>query len=132
VVAYDTGLDRGLLSKSLEGSARRLRDQEREHTAALASALEERGATAPEPPRPGEVRGLAGIKSEREMLRFAVELENTIVIAYIDAHRKLKDEALLRTFAQIMASEGQHLVVLRQALGDDPLPSAFEAGTTTG
>jgi rubrerythrin len=131
MVAYDTAVGRGLLSKPLERSAIRLRDQERQHADALAKMLEERGGTVPEPPRAGQVRGLTGVKSESEMLRFAVELENMVVIAYIDAQRKLKDEKLLTLAAQIMANEGQHLVVLRQALDKDPLPSAFEAGTTT-
>ena len=39
-------------------------------------------------------------------------------------------EALLGTVAQIMANDGQHLVVLRQALGEDAVPAAFEAGTS--
>jgi hypothetical protein len=35
---------------------------------------------------------------------------------------------LRQPLASIMACEGQHLVVLRQALGRDPLPRAFETG----
>jgi hypothetical protein len=34
----------------------------------------------------------------------------------------------LKTGAQIMADEGQHLVVLREALGRNPAPNAFETG----
>jgi hypothetical protein len=39
---------------------------------------------------------------------------------------------LLKTTSQIMNNEGQHLVMLRLALGASPValvPSAFEAGT---
>ena len=34
----------------------------------------------------------------------------------------------LQTTAEIMANEGQHLVVLREALHRPPVPSAFEIG----
>ena len=47
------------------------------------------------------------------------------------ASRSCASAALLRTTAQIMASEGQHLVVLRQALGRDPVPNAFETGAAS-
>ena len=51
--------------------------------------------------------------------------------AYYQAHQKLRGAKLLRTTARIMASEGQHLVVLRQALGRDPVPNAFETGAAS-
>ena len=35
---------------------------------------------------------------------------------------------LRQPLASIMACDAQHLVVLRQALGRDPLPQAFETG----
>jgi hypothetical protein len=50
------------------------------------------------------------------------------VAAYYEAHRKLRDTKVLQTAAQIMAAEGQHLVVLRQALRRNPAPHAFETG----
>jgi hypothetical protein len=35
----------------------------------------------------------------------------------------------METFAQIAPNHGQHLVVLRQALGTDPMPVPLPAGT---
>ena len=52
----------------------------------------------------------------------------TAVAAYYDAHRKLIAAGLLQTAASIMANEGQHLVVLRQAAGQAPVPNALETG----
>jgi hypothetical protein len=130
MVAYDTAAERGLVRRSLEHTASLFRDQQREHADALADALEKLGATVPDPPSAARVRGLGDLKGESDFLRFAIELEDTIVMTYIDAQRKLKDDALLRTCAQIMANAGQHLVVLRQSLGEDPVPGAFEAGTS--
>ena len=34
----------------------------------------------------------------------------------------------MQSMASIMANEGQHLVLLRQAAGRDPVPDAFETG----
>ena len=61
-------------------------------------------------------------------MNFAIELETAAVAAYLDAHRELVEAKLLQTGASIMASEGQHLVVLRRAVGQDPVPAAFETG----
>jgi hypothetical protein len=132
VVAYDTAYRSGLLEKPLAAAARLFRDQEQEHADGLTQALEGLGGMAPAPPEPGDVKGLSSLQSQDAVLRFAVELENMAVIAYIDAQMKLQSPDLLKTGAQIMANEGQHLVVLRQALGASPaasVPSAFEAGT---
>jgi rubrerythrin len=112
--------------------AKLFRDQEQEHADGLTQALEGLGGAAPRPPAPQEVEELGAVQSQEEFLRFAVELENMAVVAYIDAHRRLQSPDLLKTGAQIIANEGQHLVVLRQALGASPaesVPSAFEAGS---
>jgi rubrerythrin len=129
VVAYDAALESGLLRQPLAELARRFRGQEREHANALTAALEDLDRKAPRPPTPEQV-GLGRLEGQDDVLRFLIELENMTVVAYIDVQRRLEDEALLRTVAQIMANEGQHLVVLREALGNDPVPDAFEAGTS--
>jgi hypothetical protein len=50
------------------------------------------------------------------------------VAAYHDAQAKLVEAKLLQTGASIAASEGQHLVVLRQAARRPPVPHALETG----
>lgn len=132
VVAYDTAYRSKLLDKPVAGVARLFRDQEQEHADGLTQALESLGGTPPEPPQPAQVQGLGSVSSQEDILRFAVELEKMAIVAYIEAHRKLQSPDLLKTGTQIMCNEGQHLVVLRQALGASPaqsVPSAFEAGT---
>jgi rubrerythrin len=131
VVAYDTAAASGLLDPPVADVAVLFRDQEQEHADALTTALEDLGGSAPKPPKPGEVQGLGEVKDQSDVLTFAVELENMAVMAYSDAHANLESPDLLASGAQIMANEGQHLVVLRQALGATPaesVPSAFEAG----
>ncbi len=66
------------------------------------------------------------------VLAFAIELENMAIAAYADAVMNLTDPALMTPVTQIMANEGQHLVVLRQALGTGPVPSATPTGLEKG
>ncbi len=131
VLAYATGYGSGLLEKPVADAARLLREQEREHADALGRALRKLGGTVPEPPTVADVEGLGAIRNQADFLEFAIGLENMLVVAYDQAHRKLESPELLRTATEIMLNEGQHLVVLRQALGARPadsVPAAFEAG----
>ena len=76
----------------------------------------------------GVVKGIGDLRSQADVANFAIELELAAVAAYYDAHAKLVDAKLLQTGAAIMANEAQHLVVLRQAAKQDPVPHAFETG----
>ena len=77
------------------------------------------------------MEGLGAVRTQTDFLELAIGLENMTVAAYGQALRKLESEDLLRTATEINANEGQHLAVLRGALGADPaaaVPVAFEAG----
>jgi rubrerythrin len=133
VIAYTAAIDSGLLSARVEKVARRFRGHEQEHADALTTALTDLGGTAPPEPSGVKdvdkvVKGLGDVKSQADVANFAIELEIAAVAAYYDAHRKLVEAKLLQTGASIMANEGQHLVVLRQAVKKDPVPNAFETG----
>lgn len=132
VFAYDTAVKSGVLDTQTKGVAKLFRGQEQEHADALIAAVGGFGGQAPpKPVTTKDVKGLDGLKSQRDVLRFAVELETMAVAAYYDAHRKLRDARLLQTGASIMACEGQHLVMLRQALKTEAVPTAFENGKAT-
>ena len=128
MVAYGTAASSGLLDTPFLVTTRLLRGQEREHADALVAALGQLGGTAPPAPRAGDIAGLRGLGNQREVASFALELETMAVAAYYEAHQKLRAAALLRTSAQIMANEGQHLVLVRQAMNRPPVPDAFETG----
>jgi rubrerythrin len=128
VAAYAAAVKSGLLTPPVRRAAVLFGRQEAEHAAALTAALKALGGT---PPTGTDVKLLArlkGVRTQKQVLEFAVELETMAVAAYHDAARRLQGARLLQTGAQIMSNEGQHLVVLRQALGKDPVPNAFEAG----
>ena len=48
--------------------------------------------------------------------------------AYYGAQQQLSDAKLLQQTATVMCSEGQHAVLVRAAIGVDPIPSPFELG----
>jgi rubrerythrin len=134
VLAYDTAIQSGLLSPALLALARTLRAHEQAHADTLTTALTDLGGTPPPPPQgvadvDKVVKGLGAVRSQADAVSFAIELETAAVAAYLDAHRELVEAKLLQTAASIMGSEGQHLVVLRRAAGQDPVPTAFETGT---
>jgi hypothetical protein len=90
-----------------------------EHARGLRTALSSRGGR-PEPADPAGVPG-AGPAA-------ALELERAAVAAYFRAHSGFGDLAFLPTLSSIMANHGQHLAVLRERLGQEPVTRAFETG----
>ena len=134
VLAYGSAIDSGLLAPAVLRTARRFRDHEQQHADTLVTALRDLGGIPPAPPKPGAdvekvVKGLDAARSQAALLGLAIELETAAIAAYHDAHAKLIETRLLQTGASIMASEGQHLAVLRTLAGEDPLPNAFEDGS---
>jgi hypothetical protein len=128
VVSYQTAAKGKLLKGEVKKAAQLFAEQEQQHVDALTIALENLGGTVPEPPNPEAVEGLTELKSQREFLNFAIELENMAIVAYDEAAARLVSSELVKTGAEIVSNEAQHLVVLRQALDANPIPDAFEAG----
>jgi len=123
--AYEAAARRGTLD---HGLAELLRDHEGEHAEGLSRAVRARGGGDASPratvPSPALNRALAG--GSRAFARHAIELENQAVVAYLAAIETIREPALLQPLGSIMASEGQHLVLLREAAGIEPLSRSFE------
>lgn len=131
VAAYAAAARNGAVTPAFRRTATLFGRQEAEHAAALTAALKTLGAA---PPTGTDAKLLAPVqraRSQAQVAQAAIELETMAVAAYHDAAKRLRGARLLQTAVQIMANEGQHLVVLRQALGRDPVPHAFETGRTT-
>jgi rubrerythrin len=120
----------------LAGSARRLArgflDQERDHAAELARTIEDLGG------RPNRAKSAAAYRAgfpplgdAPAALRFAVDVEETAVAAYIAAIPKCSTGQLRATVASIVTNEAEHLALLRDALNEPPVPGAFVAGSTS-
>ena len=133
VLAYDRLLAGDLPAGRIVQQMRVLRGHEQQHADAMTKALTDLGGTPPPAPSGVEdvdkvVKGLGDVRTQADVLSFAIELETALVAAYHDAHAKLVEAKLLQTAASIMADEGQHLVVLRQAADRPPVPNALETG----
>lgn len=99
----------------------RLLQHERAHAAALRGALRARGARPPEPPAAGHEGG--------DPLAGALALEREAVAAYERALPRLHDPDLRVLAASILATEAEHLAVVRSELGRVPAPAAFVTGS---
>jgi hypothetical protein len=125
--AYRSGARR--LRGAERGLADLLGEHEREHARRLAGAIEDLGGT-PNRPRPAAeyAEGFPDLRDREAVLRFALDVENTAVAAYIDSLPKLFSANLRAEAAAIVTSEAQHLTVLREALGEETVPGAFVTG----
>lgn len=125
LVAYEAIANSGLLKEVLRGFL----DQERQHAAQLQQALDGMGAKPPIPPRRTDIPGLqAAVRSRAAAARFAIALEQRTIAAYQAALRDLLDANVMRVSAGAMGTDAQQLVILREIVGEDPLPRAIETG----
>jgi hypothetical protein len=128
VDAYDAVLP-GLRGPAL-AAARLFRAQEQEHVDSVVKALRGLGGAAepdPEEIEPGE------LKTEADRLRFLYRVESGTIADELDAISGFADTWPRTLLGTTVASQAQHLVLLRRALGAKPLetvPEAFEDGTT--
>jgi Ferritin-like domain len=73
------------------------------------------------------IPGIRGAEREEALARLA-ELEAAAIAAHQLLGRRLRALDALRSVATVMAGGAQHLVVLRRALGEEPVTKAFESG----
>jgi rubrerythrin len=129
VVALEAIANSGFVADATAALLNELIEDDREHADQLTEALEDRGAEPPIPPRRADIDGLAAVRSDAAAARFAIALEEETIAAYSAAVLDfIDDPTVLRTVAGAMGTDGQHLVVLRQLAGLEPVPGAFERG----
>ncbi len=100
-------------------------EQEQEHADGLGAAIKDFDG---QPNRAKADYDFPVLRTEADVLRFAIDLENTAIAAYIDALPKLSDRDLRATAASIITNEAEHVSILLDSLGRDPVPSAFVNG----
>jgi len=100
-------------------------EQEQEHADGLATAIKDAGGV---PNRAKSSYDFPKLGSQTDVLRFAIDIENTAIAAYIDALPKLGKGDLRATAAAIVSNEAEHVAVLLGALGEQQVPDAFVVG----
>jgi rubrerythrin len=124
IAAYQLGADSGLLQKPVLALAVQFQGHHKQHADALAKAVQKLGG---KPATPLKDYGFQKdkLKSEADVLSFAATLEKGAVSAYLGAVPILTDRELAKAAASILGDEAMHWAVLRQALGQTPVPEAF-------
>jgi rubrerythrin len=124
IAAYQLGADSGLLQAQVRALALTFQGQHKEHADTLAAAIRKLGGTPAEAKKHYEFP-TASLKSQTDVLRFAAKLEQGAVSAYLGAVPLFANRDLSHAAASILGDEAMHWAVLRQALGEQPVPAAF-------
>jgi hypothetical protein len=124
IAAYQLGASSGLLQQPVLDLAVQFQGHHKEHATALAVTVKKLGGTPVEAPKSYSFP-TQKLKSQADVLAFAAELEKGAVSAYLGAVPILTDRDLAKVAASILGDEAMHWAVLRQALGQNPVPTAF-------
>lgn len=111
-------------------TARHFRAQEQEHVDATTKVLQKTGAEADPPAETIEANDL---KTREDALTFLYEMESATIDAELHAIDRLNIGWPRPLLASMVANQAQRLVLIRRALGAQPLatvPEPFETGET--
>jgi Ferritin-like domain len=125
--AYTRGAPR--LRGGARALARRLRAHEQEYVSALTKAIRGLGGDTEAEPEAADLS--SAVRGQGDLLALLYELESAALAAYVEVAPQLYTAAPRTLDASLAAGHAQHLVVLRQALGADPVaavPEAFDGG----
>src|SRR5687768_13195251 len=126
IAAYQVGAESGLLQKPILDLAVTFQGHHKEHADLLAKTVAKLGGTPVRAKSIAEHRfPVEKLKTQADVLRFAADLERGAVSAYLGAVPLFMNRDLAKAAASILGDEAMHWAILRQALGEVPVPSAF-------
>ena len=124
IAAYQLGAESKLLQKAVLELALTFQGHHKEHADLLSKTIVKLGghpvAAKADYHFPAEQ-----LKTQADVLRFAAKLEQGAVSAYLGAVPLFANRDLSKAAASILGDEAMHWAVLRNALGEVPVPSAF-------
>ena len=124
IAAYQVGAQSGLLGKGALDLAVQFQGHHKEHATLLAKTVTQLGGKAVAPKMDYHFP-VEKLKTEADVLGFAASLEKGAVSAYLGAVPLFTNRDLAQAAASILGDEAMHWAVLRSALGQNPVPSAF-------
>ena len=124
IAAYGVGAKSGLLEKPVLDLAVVFQGHHKEHADVLAKTIHKLGG------KPVAAKAQYNfptdqLKTQADVLKFAAGLEKGAVSAYLGAVPLFRNRDLSKAAASILGDEAMHWAVLRNALGEAPVPSAF-------
>ncbi len=124
IAAYQVGAESGLLQKPVLDLAVTFQGHHKEHAGLLSKTIQTLGGK-PVSAKEKYTFPVETLKSQSDVLRFAAMLEKGAVSAYLGAVPVFANRDLAKAAASILGDEAMHWAVLRNALGEPPVPSAF-------
>lgn len=124
IAAYQLGAESGLLQKPVLDLAVSFQGHHKEHADVLAKTIAKLGGK-PVSSKDKYSFPTDTLKNQSDVLRFAAMLEKGAVSAYLGAVPLFGNRDLAKAAASILGDEAMHWAVLRNALGEVPVPSAF-------
>lgn len=124
IAAYQLGAESGLLEKPVLDLAVVFQGHHKQHADLLSSTIQKLGGKAVAP-KAHYTFPVDNLKSQIDVLNFAAMLEKGAVSAYLGAVPVFSNRDLSKAAASILGDEAMHWAVLRNALGEPPVPSAF-------
>jgi hypothetical protein len=106
IAAYQLGAESKLLQPGVLDLALSFQGHHKEHADLLAKTV-------------------VKLRSQADVLKFAAGLEQGAVSAYLGAVPLFGNRDLAKAAASILGDEAMHWAILRQALGEVPVPGAF-------
>jgi rubrerythrin len=124
IAAYQAGAQSQLLQGPVLDLALTFQGHHKAHADVLAASVEKLGG------KPAQAKATYGfpvdqLKSQADVLRFAAKLEQGAVSAYLGAVPLFGNRDLAKAAASILGDEAMHWAILRQAIGEAPVPTAF-------
>ena len=126
IAAYQLGAESKLLQKPVLDLAVTFQGHHKEHADVLAKTIAKLGGK-PVTAKTKYDFPVDQLKSQNDVLKFAAKLEQGAVSAYLGAVPLFGNRDLAKAAASILGDEAMHWAVLRNALGEAPVPSAFMA-----
>ena len=124
IAAYGVGAGSGLLKGPVLALATTFQGHHKQHADVLAGTVTKLGGK-PAVAKAQYTFPVETLKTQNDVLRFAAGLEKGAVSAYLGAVPLFKDRELSKAAASILGDEAMHWAVLRQAVGEEPVPAAF-------
>ena len=124
IAAYQVGAESGLLQPQVLALAVTFQGHHKEHADILSKTIVKLGGK-PVLAKAKYNFPVENLKSQTDVLQFAASLEKGAVSAYLNAVPLFGNPDLAKAAASILGDEAMHWAVLRNALGEAPVPSAF-------
>jgi len=124
IAAYQVGAESGLLQKPVLDLAVQFQSDHKKHAEVLSSTITKLGGM-PVMAKTNYGFPVNTLKTQADVLRFAASLEQGAASAYLGAVPSFSNHDLAKAAASILGDETMHWAILRNALGENPVPAAF-------